>query len=71
MTIEFAFTPEHEALREAVRAFAQKEIAPVVVDMDEKEQFPAATVARMKEEGYFGVPIPEEYGGLGMGKVGY
>jgi alkylation response protein AidB-like acyl-CoA dehydrogenase len=54
-----------------VRSFAQKEIAPIVVEMDEKEEFPAATVARMKEEGYFGVPIPEEYGGLGLGKVGY
>jgi len=71
MSIEFTFTPEQEALREAVRAFAQKEIAPVVAEMDEKEQFPTATVARMKEEGYFGVPIPEEYGGLGLGKVGY
>jgi alkylation response protein AidB-like acyl-CoA dehydrogenase len=71
MTIEFTFTPEQEALREAVRAFAQKEIAPVVAEMDEKERFPAATVAKMKAEGYFGVPIPEEYGGLGLGKVGY
>jgi alkylation response protein AidB-like acyl-CoA dehydrogenase len=71
MTIEFTFTPEQDALREAVRAFAQKEIAPVVAEMDEKEEFPSATVARMKEEGYFGVPIPEEYGGLGLGKVGY
>ena len=39
--------------------------------MDEKEQFPRATVQRMQDEGYFGVPVPEEYGGLGLGKVGY
>jgi alkylation response protein AidB-like acyl-CoA dehydrogenase len=71
MSIEFSFTPEQEALREAVRTFAQKEIAPVVAEMDEREEFPAATVARMQEEGYFGVPVPEEYGGLGLGKVGY
>lgn len=71
MAIEFRFTPEQEALREAVRTFAQKEIAPIVADMDETETFPAATVARMQREGYFGVPIPEEHGGLGMGKVGY
>jgi len=71
MTIEFTFTPEQTALREAVRTFAMKEIVPVVTEMDEKEEFPAATVARMQEEGYFGVPVPEEYGGLGMGKVGY
>ncbi len=71
MTIEFEFTPEQAALRETVRAFAQKEIAPVVAEMDETESFPAATVARMQAEGYFGVPIPEEYGGLGLGKIGY
>ncbi len=71
MAIEFSFTPEQVALRDAVRTFAQKEIAPVVAEMDEKELFPTATVARMKEEGYFGVPVPEEYGGLGLGKVGY
>ena len=39
--------------------------------MDELEEFPAASVRRMQEEGYFGVPVPEAYGGLGLGKVGY
>jgi len=71
VAIEFEFTADQEAFRSAVRTFATKEIAPVVVEMDEKEEFPRATVQRMKEEGYFGVPIPEEYGGLGLGKVGY
>ena len=71
MPIEFTFTPEQEALRSAVRQFLEKEVAPVVAAMDESESFPEATVRRMREEGYFGVPIPEEYGGLGLGKVGY
>ena len=71
MPFEFSFTPDQEAFRDAVRAFLQKEVAPVVVEMDEREEFPRATVRRMQEEGYFGVPIPEEYGGLGLGKVGY
>ncbi|MGA8274812.1 MAG: acyl-CoA dehydrogenase family protein [Thermoplasmata archaeon] len=71
MAIEFSFTPDQEAFREAARAFLQKEVAPIVVEMDEKEEFPAASVRRMQEEGYFGIPIPEAYGGLGLGKVGY
>ena len=71
MPIEFAFTADQEAFRSAARTFAQKEIAPVVDAMDEKEEFPQKTVQRMREEGYFGIPIPEEYGGLGLGKVGY
>ncbi|HTZ61550.1 MAG TPA: acyl-CoA dehydrogenase family protein [Thermoplasmata archaeon] len=71
MAIEFSFTPDQEAFRSAVRAFLQKEVAPIVVEMDEKEEFPQASVRKMQTEGYFGVPIPEEYGGLGLGKVGY
>jgi alkylation response protein AidB-like acyl-CoA dehydrogenase len=71
VAIDFRFTAEQDALRDAVRGLAQKEIAPVVAEMDESEEFPTATVRRMQEEGYFGVPIPEEYGGLGLGKVGY
>ena len=71
MTIEFGFTPDQEAFRRAVRAFLAKEVAPIVAAMDEREEFPAATVRKMQAEGYFGVPVPEEYGGLGLGKVGY
>ncbi len=71
MPIEFSFTPDQEAFRDAARAFLAKEVAPVVAEMDEKEEFPRASVRRMQEEGYFGIPIPEEYGGLGLGKLGY
>jgi acyl-CoA dehydrogenase len=71
MAIEFSLTPDQEAFRQAARAFLQQEVAPVVAEMDEREEFPAASVRRMQEEGYFGVPIPEEWGGLGLGKVGY
>ncbi len=71
MPIEFAFTADQEAFRDAARTFLLREVAPIVAEMDEKEEFPRATVRRMQEEGYFGVPIPEEYGGLGLGKVGY
>jgi len=71
MAIEFTFTADQEAFRTAARLFLQKEVAPIVAEMDEREEFPAASVRRLQEEGYFGIPIPEEYGGLGLGKVGY
>jgi len=71
MPFDFSFTPDQEAFRSAVRAFLQKEVVPGLAEMDETERFPAATVRRMQQEGYFGVPVPEEYGGLGLGKVGY
>ncbi len=71
MGFDFSLSPDQEAFRDAVRRFCREEISPIVVEMDEKEEFPRATIARMQAEGYFGVPIPEEYGGLGLGKVGY
>lgn len=71
MGFDFTFSADQEAFRSAVRAFLQKEVQPIVAAMDEREEFPTATVAKMKAEGYFGVPIPEEFGGLGLGKVGY
>ncbi|MDE1835868.1 MAG: acyl-CoA dehydrogenase family protein [Euryarchaeota archaeon] len=70
-TIQMKFTEEQNALRETVAKFAQDEMVPVLDEMDEKEEFPVKTVQRMKDLGFFGVPVPEEYGGLGMGKVGY
>ncbi|MCI4318665.1 MAG: acyl-CoA dehydrogenase family protein [Thermoplasmata archaeon] len=71
MPFDFSFTPEQEAFRSAVRAFLEREVAPNVAAMDESEEFPAASVKKMQAEGYFGVPVPEAYGGLGLGKVGY
>ncbi len=71
MAIECELTADQVAFRDAVRAFAQREIAPIVAEMDEREEFPSATVQKMRTEGYFGVPVPEELGGLGLGKVGY
>jgi alkylation response protein AidB-like acyl-CoA dehydrogenase len=71
MGIEFTFTPDQEAFRAGVRSFLLREVAPIVAEMDETEEFPAHSVGLMKKEGFFGVPVPEGYGGLGLGKVGY
>jgi alkylation response protein AidB-like acyl-CoA dehydrogenase len=71
MAIDFTFSPEQEALRQGIRTFLEREVAPIVAEMDEREEFPAKTVRRMQREGYFGAPVPEEFGGLGVGKVGY
>ncbi|EQD65980.1 protein containing Acyl-CoA dehydrogenase, partial [mine drainage metagenome] len=67
MPIDFTFTPDQEAFRQAARSFLEKEVAPVVAEMDEREEFPTRSITRLREEGYFGIPIPEEYGGLGLG----
>jgi butyryl-CoA dehydrogenase len=57
---------EHRMLRDTVREFAQAEIAPVARELDRENRFPWDNVAKMAELGLFGVPWPEEYGGVGM-----
>ncbi len=64
-------TDEHEAHRRDVRAFAEAEIAPVAKELDEQSRFPWDNVARMAERGWFGVNVPEEYGGLGRDYLTY
>ena len=56
---------EHEALRATVEDFAQKEVAPAIADFYIREAFPYDLVATMGEMGLFGLPVPEEYGGMG------
>jgi len=55
----------HEELRATVERFAQREVAPVIGELYEREEFPYGIVARMGEMGLFGLPFPEEYGGMG------
>lgn len=56
---------EHEELRRTVEDFAQKEVAPVIGDFYIREEFPYDLVATMGEMGLFGLPVPEEHGGMG------
>src|SRR5437764_13324707 len=56
---------EHEALRATVRDFAHEVIAPVIGDYYEKHAFPYEIVRQMGKMGLFGLPFPEEHGGMG------
>jgi alkylation response protein AidB-like acyl-CoA dehydrogenase len=63
--IDFRLDEEYEALRKTVEDFAHAEVAPVIGELYEKEEFPYAIVAKMGEMGLFGLPFPEEFGGMG------
>jgi short-chain 2-methylacyl-CoA dehydrogenase len=63
--VDFLLDDEQRALRESVREFARKEIAPVIAEHYERKTFPYGIVARMGAMGLFGLPIPEEHGGMG------
>ena len=56
---------EEEMLRQAVREFAETEIAPHVHDMDEAAEFSPDIISKFFEMGLMGIEIPEQYGGAG------
>src|SRR4051794_12334736 len=62
----FIFTEEHEQLRETIRAFATKELAPHAEEWEETT-FPDSVFSRMGELGFLGLDKPEQYGGRGGG----
>ena len=63
--IGFRLEPEHEELRKSVEEFARDVVAPVIGELYEREEFPYDVVARMGRMGLFGLPVAEEYGGMG------
>src|SRR5215204_928516 len=56
---------EQEAFRRTIADFARTVVAPVAFDYDERAEFPYPVVKQMAEMGLFGLPFPEEYGGMG------
>lgn len=67
--MHFELTQEQQLIRQAVREFAEKEIAPQARHTDETGEFPAATFRKMGELGLMGIPFPEAYGGAGADSI--
>jgi len=63
--VGFALNDEQEALRSTVEEFAREVVAPVIGGYYERGEFPYEIVARIGKLGLFGLPFPEEYGGMG------
>ena len=63
--LDHRLSEEHETLRKTVQEFAREVVAPVIGDYCEREEFPYPIVRQMAEMGLFGLPFPEEYGGMG------
>src|ERR1700739_4423327 len=69
--LDFGLGDDLESLREAVRAFAQKEIAPLAAEADRSDCFPMALWPRLGELGVLGITVEEEFGGTGMGYLAH
>lgn len=69
--MDFDLTEEQKLTRQAVRDFAEREIAPIARELDDKEQFSIDLTKRMAELGLLGCFVSEKYGGSNMGYVSY
>ena len=65
----FRLPEEHEELRAAIRALAEKEIAPYAAAVDEDARFPQEALDALNASGFNAVHVPEEYGGQGADSV--
>ncbi len=63
--MNFELNEEQRLVRDMVRDFAQKELAPRAAQVDKTEEFPAENIRKMAELGLLGLPYPEKYGGGG------
>ena len=71
MALDFDLTEEQNLTRQAVRDFAEKEIAPVAQALDEREEFSVELTRKMAGIGLLGCCVPGEYGGSDIGYVSY
>src|SRR3972149_4751239 len=67
--MDFAFTEDQELFRKAVRGFAEKEIAPIARECDERGEYPLSLFRKLGDLGYLGAKFPPEYGGSQAGLV--
>ncbi len=69
--LDFQLGADVDALRDAVRDFAQAEIAPRAAEIDRSDQFPMDLWEKMGALGVLGITVGEEYGGAGMGYLAH
>ena len=69
--MDFNFTEEQKMVIDGAKKFAEKELAPVVEELDAKQEFNLAALKKLGELGYLGMTVPEEYGGTGVGMIAY
>ncbi|MGH3596305.1 MAG: acyl-CoA dehydrogenase [Mycobacterium sp.] len=65
----FKVPEEHDELRAAIRALAEKEIAPYAAEVDEESRFPEEALVALNSSGFNAVHVPEQYGGQGADSV--
>ena len=65
------FNEDHEDIRALAKEFVEKDIAPIATEIDQTDEVPQHIYDAMAEMGFYGLKIPEEYGGLGLDTRSY
>jgi butyryl-CoA dehydrogenase len=71
LTVDFELTDEQQLIREAVKEFAESELAPIAAELDRDHRFPEEILPKLAELNLMGMPYPEKVGGAGADYVSY
>ena len=69
--MDFQLDKPHQMAQKLFKDFAETEVKPHAIEVDETEEFPREVVAKMQKYGFMGVPVPKEYGGQGCDPLTY
>ncbi|MDQ2817884.1 MAG: acyl-CoA dehydrogenase family protein [Candidatus Eremiobacteraeota bacterium] len=69
--VNYALPEDLKLLKRTVREFVERELWPVSDEVERTDEIPERTLGQMKEMGLFGLPFASEYGGAGVGELGY
>jgi acyl-CoA dehydrogenase len=69
--LDLDLSPEHAALRDAVREFAQSSVRPLADEVDRDHRYPAEAIAAARDLDLLGILVPEEYGGAGLDHLAF
>jgi butyryl-CoA dehydrogenase len=69
--MDFELSEEHRMIIDGAKKFAEKELAPLAAEADEKQETNVGALKALGELGYLGMTVSEEYGGTGVGAVAY
>lgn len=68
--MDFELSEELKQMRDTIRDFIEHEVEPYAMQIEEEDQVPQAILDKSKALGLYGLSIPEEYGGMGLGMLG-
>lgn len=69
--LNFELSEDLKLLKSTIREFVENELLPLTDELEETDDIPKSAIDKMKEMGLFGLPFSEEYGGAGVGELGY